>query len=102
MLVGHYAAARVPKGLRRLIIANAPASVELFEQGTQALLDQFPGDFGVMMRTHEKNGTTDSEEFQKGLSAYQKKHICAMDPWPKELLDSFAEIEKDPTVYSTM
>ncbi|KAF5318368.1 hypothetical protein D9758_018954 [Tetrapyrgos nigripes] len=100
--VGQYAASRRPHGLRRLIIANAPASIELFEQGTQKLLNQFPDGFAEMMRRHEENGTMADPEFQEGLMKYNTKHICAMNPWPEELMQSFSAVMKNPKVYGTI
>ncbi|KAK0210118.1 Alpha/Beta hydrolase protein [Desarmillaria ectypa] len=102
MLAGHYAAARTPNGLRRLIIANAPASADLFEQCTNALLEQFPDDFAKTLRKHEAEGTTGSPEYQEAMMKFNKKHICDMDPWPQELMQSFGEVMNNPTVYSTM
>ncbi|KAK0493259.1 Alpha/Beta hydrolase protein [Armillaria luteobubalina] len=67
MLAGHYAAARTPNGLNRLIIANAPASADLFEQSTNTLLDQFPGDLAKILRKHEADGTTGSPEYQEAM-----------------------------------
>ncbi len=40
MLAGHYAATRMPKGLHRLEIHNPPASMELTEGGTNAVLEK--------------------------------------------------------------
>lgn len=102
MLAGHYAASRTPKGLKRLVLANSPASIELFEAGTNALLNQFPEPFVKMIREHEEKGTTGSKEYQDGTTEFYKKHICTTDPWPTTLLQSFAAVEENPTVYSTM
>ncbi len=102
MLGGHYAAERTPSGLRRLIIANAPASAALFEAGTNALLDKFPPDFVKMLRDHEKAGTTSDPEYQAGMGKFYEKHVCNMDPWPQELVQSFDAVAQDPTVYHTM
>ncbi|PBK70023.1 proline-specific peptidase [Armillaria solidipes] len=102
MLAGHYAAARTPNGLKRLIITNAPASADLFEQSTNTLLEQFPGDLAKILRKHEAEGTTGSPEYQEAMMKFNRKHICDIDPWPPELMQSFGEVMNDPTVYSTM
>jgi len=102
MLAGHYAAARTPKGLRRLIIANSPASVPLFVAGTNALLDQFPSEFVASMRKLEAEGKTDAPEYQEGTMKFYSKHVCTTNPWPQELMDSFGAVQRNPTVYHTM
>ena len=102
MLAGHYAAVRTPNGLKRLVIANAPASADLFEQSTNALLEQFPGDLAKILRKHEAEETTGSPEYQEAMVKFNRKHICDMDPWPQELIQSFGEAMNNPMVHSTM
>lgn len=102
MLGAQYASSRPPKGLKRLIIANSPASVELMSIGADVLLNRFPENFVRMIRKHEEDGTTDSQEYRDGVMKYYKKHTCTLDPWPEELLASFEATDKNPTVYQTM
>ncbi|KJA23800.1 hypothetical protein HYPSUDRAFT_137293 [Hypholoma sublateritium FD-334 SS-4] len=102
MLAAHYAASRTPKGLRRLIIANSPASVALNTQGTDALLSKFPDEYITMMRKHEAEGTVDSDEYQDGAMLFAKKHTCTVDPWPLDLLKAFEIFKKDMTVCRAM
>jgi L-proline amide hydrolase len=33
---------------------------------------------------------------------FYKRHVCRLDPWPDEVVRSFAAMENDPTVYGTM
>jgi L-proline amide hydrolase len=33
---------------------------------------------------------------------FYKRHVCRLDPWPDEVVRSFAAMESDPTVYGTM
>ena len=102
MLAAEYAASRTPKGLKRLIIANSPASIALCTQGMDYLLSRFPEEFVQTIRKHEAEGTTDSQEYTDASMVFYKKHTCTVDPWPEELVQSFKELEKDPTVYHTM
>jgi proline-specific peptidase len=102
MLAGHYATARSPKGLKRLVIANSPASIPLFVAGTNALLDKFPPDFVENVRKLEAEGKTSSPEYQQSTMQFYVKHICTANPWPQNLIDSFHSVEKNPTVYHTM
>ena len=102
MLAGHYAAARTPSGLKRLIIANSPASVPLLAAGTNFLLDKFPTDFVENLRKLEEEGKTSSPEYEQAVMQFNRKHVCTTNPWPQGLMDSFNAVEKNPTVYHTM
>lgn len=102
MLAGQYAATRSPPGLKRLIIANSPASMKLTEEGTTNLLHRFPEDFVRMVRKHEADGTCESAEYQEATMQFYQKHICTLNPWPEELNASFGAVAKNPTVYQTM
>ncbi|KAK0476153.1 Alpha/Beta hydrolase protein [Armillaria novae-zelandiae] len=102
MLAGRYAATRSPKGLRRLIILNAPASIELYQKGVNALLDKFPPEFVAMLKKHEREGTTSSKEYQDGTMIFMKKHVCTLDQWPADVVTSFKAYMGNPTVYNAM
>ncbi|KAF4622284.1 hypothetical protein D9613_009034 [Agrocybe pediades] len=101
-MFGSRFAAKQPKGLRRLIIMSSPASMPLWEEAQSVLLKQMPQDVQDVIAKHEKEGTTDSPEYQSAMGAYYAKHLCRVDPMPKELLESFELLEKDPTCYHIM
>ncbi|KAL5492915.1 hypothetical protein ACEPAI_4363 [Sanghuangporus weigelae] len=102
MLAAEYAATRQPRGLRRLVIAGSPASMDLWENGINKLLNRFPKDLVEVIRRNERDGTTESKEYQDAIQLFYNKHICRLDPWPKEVLEAFAIMEEDATVYRAM
>ncbi|KAJ7457146.1 proline-specific peptidase [Mycena galericulata] len=102
MLAANYVISRNPPGLRRLILADAPASMELWSVGTNALLEGFPQDFRDMLKKHELAGTMDTEEYQIGIQRFNERHLCTVKPWPSDLVNAFEALDADPTVYSTM
>ncbi|KIK05111.1 hypothetical protein K443DRAFT_120694 [Laccaria amethystina LaAM-08-1] len=102
MLGAQYAASRTPKGLKRLIIANSPASMDLCESGMNTLLEKFPAEVVQMMRKHEADGTTREQEYQIWMKKFYRKHICNMDPIPEVVVNSMKAMESEPTVYRTM
>jgi len=102
MLAAQYAATRTPKGLKRLIIANSPASMPLMIAGTEILLNKFPPEFVETVRKHEAAGTFEAKEYQEATQVFYKKHICTVDPWPEELNATFACALANPTVYHAM
>jgi hypothetical protein len=102
MLGAQYAASRTPKGLKRLIISNSPASMDLFEAGINALLEEFPADVVQKIRKHEADGTTHEQEYLSFMMTFYGKHVCKMDPMPEVLANSLKTMESEPTVYRTM
>ncbi|KAL5530947.1 hypothetical protein ACEPAG_3823 [Sanghuangporus baumii] len=102
MLAAEYAATRQPRGLRRLIIAGSPASMDLWENSINKLLYRFSKDLVEVIRRNERDGTTESKEYQDAIQVFYNKHICRLDPWPKEVLEAFAIMEEDVTVYRAM
>ncbi|OBZ67520.1 L-amino acid amidase [Grifola frondosa] len=102
MFASHYAATRCPPGLRHLVIVGAGASMELWLEGLNNLLRLLPQDMQDVLKKHEDDGTTDSQEYRSALKIFYKKHICSLDPWPEFLLKSFSIVNEDPTVNVAM
>ncbi|EIM89385.1 proline-specific peptidase [Stereum hirsutum FP-91666 SS1] len=102
MLAADYVATRRPKGLKRLVLVSAPASMQLWDVGIERLLAWFPEDFVKMLKKHEEEGTTDAKEYQDGVMEFYKVHVCRTDPWPADLVAAFGAMEEDSTVYKTM
>ena len=102
MLAGHYAAHRRPVGMKHVIVANGGASMALWEVGTKQLLERLPRDAREAIERGEREGRRETEEYKAAMKVFQMKHICKVDPWPPELVTSFAATDEDPTVYATM
>ena len=102
MLAGNWVATRQPKGLNRLIIANSPSSLKLAIIGLNDLLDRFPQDAQDIIRKHEAEGSFDAQEYKDHTMEFYKKHVCAVEPWPDELVASLSASESDPTVSRAM
>lgn len=102
MLASTYASTRHPRGLRRLIISDSPASMRLWQVSCQSLIDGLPKEVREVLEKHQTEGTLDHPEYQAAVQIFNTKHVCRVDPWPREMLDSFAELEKDSTVYNVM
>ncbi|GGS59421.1 proline iminopeptidase [Planobispora rosea] len=101
LLAAKHASAR-PAGLRGLVIANSPASYPLWRQEMKVLRDQLPAGVDETLRRHEEAGTTDTDEYFAAMRVFYDKHVCRVQPWPREFFASFMEIHHDPTVYHTM
>jgi L-proline amide hydrolase len=94
-------AVRQPPGLRALVIANSPASMQLWVQEANRLRADLPPDVQATLLRHEAAGTTESEEYNAAVRVFYDRHLCRV-PWPPELETTFAAIAEDPTVYHTM
>lgn len=101
LLAAKHAAAR-PEGLRGLVIANAPASYPLWLQEMKVLREQLPPGVNDTLLRHEAAGTTDSKEYFDAMMVFYNRHVCRLDPWPRDFTATFMEIYNDPTVYYSM
>jgi L-proline amide hydrolase len=100
MLAAEHAVTR-PAGLRSVVIADSPASMELWLAAANRLREQLPADVQATLLRHEEAGTTDSEEYAAATRVFYDRHVCRI-PWPEEVARTFAAMDEDPTVYHTM
>jgi L-proline amide hydrolase len=90
-----------PSGLRSLVVANSPASMDLWVQEANRLRALLPADVQQTLLRHESGGTTDSAEYQDAMMVFYERHLCRI-PFPDSLQRTFAQLNEDPTVYNTM
>ena len=95
-------AVRHPEGLKALVIANSPASMQLWLSEAARLRAQLPLDVQQTLVEHESAGTTDHPDYKAAEAVYNARHVCRVVPNPPEVAATFAAIEADPTVYHTM
>ncbi len=89
-------------GIRSLTICDSPASMELWLEAANTLRAQLPDAVQQTLLEHEQAGTTDSAEYAAAEKVFYDRHVCRVVPNPTEVTDSFAQIDRDPTVYHTM
>ena len=100
MLGAEHAVTR-PAGLRSLVIADSPASMELWVQEANKLRALLPPEVQATLLAHEAAGTTNTDAYNEAVQVFYDRHLCRV-PWPEELTASFAGMTADPTVYHTM
>src|SRR5262249_1349624 len=93
---------RRPTGLHRLVIADSPASMDLWVSEANRLREQLPAEVQATLLEHEAAGTTDSAEYAEAEKVFYDRHVCRVVPNPPEVSRSFELIDEDPTVYHTM
>ncbi|MCU1533493.1 MAG: amino acid amidase [Arthrobacter sp.] len=92
-----------PAGLLSLVIANSPASMDLWVREANRLRADLPPDVQATLTRHEQAGTTDDPAYEEAMMAFYERHVCRLpQPWPEEVQRAFATVAEDPTVYNTM
>jgi L-proline amide hydrolase len=91
-----------PAGLVSVVAADSPSSIPAFVAGCNELLDAMDPAVSETIRAGERGGETSTPGFQAAVMEFYKRHVCRADPWPDEVVRSFAAMESDPTVYGTM
>ena len=100
MLGMEHALERSP-GLRSLVVANSPASMDLWVSEANRLRALLPDDVQATLTRHEDAGTTDDPEYEQAMMVFYERHVCRI-PFPDGLQRTFAQLAADPTVYHTM
>jgi L-proline amide hydrolase len=101
-MLGAEHAINQPSGLRSLVIADSPASMDLWVSEANRLREDLPAEIQKVLLKHEEAETTDSDEYVEAEKAFYNRHVCRVVPNPPEVTESFDNIVKDPTVYHTM
>ena len=101
MLAAEHAVRR-PAGLRRLVIADSPASMELWSEAAGRLRAELPADVAATLTTYEEREQYDAPGYLAAMQVFYDRHVCRVLPNPPEVAATFAALEADPTVYGTM
>ncbi|BBE71746.1 proline iminopeptidase-family hydrolase [Oharaeibacter diazotrophicus] len=101
-MLGAEFAVRRPAGLKALVIANSPASMELWISEANRLRAELPPEVQATLLAHEAAGTTSSAEYKAAADVFYDRHVCRVKPKPDDVARMEAWLEKDPTVYHTM
>jgi L-proline amide hydrolase len=91
-----------PPGLRSLVVADSPSSMELWVAEADRLRALLPDDVQETLTRHEAAETTDSREYEQAMMVFYERHVCRIVPFPDSLQRTFAQMNEDPTVYRTM
>lgn len=91
-----------PPGLRSLVLADTAASFPDFVAEANRLRADLPPEVQDTLLRHEGAGSTGDPEYAEACAVFYRRHVCRLDPWPDEVAEAFAWIDRDPTVYHTM
>ncbi|CDO74674.1 hypothetical protein BN946_scf184828.g14 [Trametes cinnabarina] len=81
MVFSEFVVTRPHSGLRKLVIADAPPSIALWQKSFKELVDKFPQD----VKDDLAKGLKDWEPYWNALKKVYAVHGCRAKPFPKEL-----------------
>jgi L-proline amide hydrolase len=91
-----------PSGLKSLVLANSLASTALWTSEAKRLVADLPSDVQATLERHESAGTTDSDEYTEAMLVFYARHLCRIDPFPDDLMQTFSALMEDNRVYASM
>lgn len=100
-MLGMQYATHKPKGLNALVVADSPASMEVWVSEANKLRKELPTSVEATLLKHEAAGTTEDQEYVDAVNVFYSRHLCRI-PQPPCVVASFEQMAKDPTVYHTM
>ncbi len=100
MMSSTWAAGR-PKGLRRLVLSNSPASMELWEKAVNRYREALPNDVKEKLKKGAEEGGG-GEEYEEAMGVYFKRHGCSTEEMPTQFVETLKWMKSDDTVDATM
>ena len=101
MLAAEHAVRR-PAGLRRLVIANSPASMSDWRTEAGKLRAELPENVRETLETYEATGDYANPEYKAASQIFYARHVCRIVPNPPEVERTNKLMEEDATVYNAM
>ena len=100
--MGSHFASRRPKGLRRLILANAPASKNYSIMNRRKFRRMLPEEMQAVLNRAEERGEWCTKEVNVVMEEFARRHACTVYPFPEDLMASMRLSQEDKTVVSAM
>ncbi len=89
-----------PGGLVSLILASPALSVPHWLNDMKRYRSELSLDIQKILQENERNGSTDSEEYQQAAMEFYQLHLCRLHPWPESLERTMTG--EGSIVYNTM
>ena len=90
-----------PAGLKGIVIADSPASMDVWVKEANKLREELPPAVQATLLKHEADETTDHPDYVAAVEVFYAKHVCRI-PQPACVVASFEQLGAEPTVYHTM
>jgi proline iminopeptidase len=82
MLAVDYMLTRKPEGVASLVLSGPCLSTGRFIADQRRYLLDLPEDIRKVIEESEASGGFDSPLYQDAMTAYYRRHVCRLDPWP--------------------
>ncbi len=102
MLAAQFAATRSPRGLKKLVISNSPASQRMWTKCLNDLVRALPNDVQETLQKHEEARTFTHQDYRDALNIYYSRHMCRLPSLPDELVQTFGSIGPKSNVLFSM
>lgn len=89
-----------PSGVKSILFSSPCLSAPQWAQDQEVNRQKLPQEVQDILKVHEKNGTTDSEEYKEATEIFNKHFVCRLDPYPEFLKEG--KKYKNPEVYNIM
>ncbi|HVB72884.1 MAG TPA: proline iminopeptidase-family hydrolase [Ktedonobacteraceae bacterium] len=99
MLAIDYALTK-PNCLISLVLASPALSIPRWLNDMERYRTTLPLEVQKILKEHERNDTTDSDEYQDASMEFYQRYLCRLNPWPEPLERTLAN--EGTTVYTTM
>jgi proline iminopeptidase len=93
-------ALKYQSNLKSLITTGGFASVPLLMKETDKMRNRLPHTIRAIMRRYEERGEYENPNYLEAVMTFNKKHLCRLKVWPKEVLYDMDHTNK--LVYTTM
>lgn len=78
-----------PGRVAKMVCSSPLFDSKLWCDEARRLQDELPSGLGKVMQKHEREGTTDSSEYQEAHAQFFVRHECSITPDPPEYLESY-------------
>jgi proline iminopeptidase len=75
-----------PEGVVSVILASPCLNSKQWVKDQKKYLTAFPDSVQQSIEKSEREGTTDSDEYQAAIELFYRHHFCRKDPWPEYML----------------
>jgi proline iminopeptidase len=89
-----------PNRVEKMIFEGSFFSNTAWMRDANFLRDLLPDETKAILSKYEKSGDLENVEYQDAVTVYYKRHLNRQDPWPQDLLDTFANLGEE--VYLAM
>lgn len=90
-----------PKGLKKAILSNSPASLALWLKAANQYLQEMPEKERLVIEEAERTGNREGKEYDEAMGLFESTHACTVKA-PEEFMECMRWAQEDSTVSMTM